>query len=246
MGSVGLRAFVVLLQSRAGDPLILQFKEATESVLAAHLDPSPYAHQGQRVVEGQRLMQAASDIFLGWSTSSLDGRHYYWRQLRDMKGSADIETTSPKSLRYYAGMCGWSLARAHARSGSPAAIAAYLGRRDRYDRAATTFAELYADLNAADYARHDQDIADGTLPRRGIPVRPTSAAAPGLHPQPATWKRRQARPPPYWTGPWLNSSTIVPPGRKTKPTPRSEARLRSAGPECDTSAAASSAESGCC
>jgi uncharacterized protein (DUF2252 family) len=164
VGSVGLRAFIVLLQSRAGDPLILQFKEATQSVLGAHLRPSPYRHQGQRVVEGQRLMQAASDIFLGWSTSSLDGRHYYWRQLRDMKGSADIETMTPRSLRYYAGMCGWSLARAHARSGSPAAIAAYLGRKTRYDRAATTFARRYADLNAADHARHLQAIADGIIP----------------------------------------------------------------------------------
>jgi uncharacterized protein (DUF2252 family) len=164
VGSVGLRAFVVLLQSSAGDPLILQFKEATQSVLAAYLAPSPYAHQGRRVVEGQRMMQAASDIFLGWSTSSLDGRHYYWRQLRDMKGSAVIETMTPKSLRYYAGMCGWSLARAHARSGSPAAIAAYLGRSDRYDRAATTFAGHYADLNAADHARHTRAIADGTVP----------------------------------------------------------------------------------
>jgi uncharacterized protein (DUF2252 family) len=140
VGSVGLRAFVVLLESGGGEPLILQFKEATASVLEAHLPASPYDHHGQRVVEGQRMIQAASDIFLGWSDSSLDGRQYYWRQLRDMKGSADIDAMSPRALRLYAGMCGWSLARAHARSGPAAAIAAYLGRNDTFDRAALDFA----------------------------------------------------------------------------------------------------------
>jgi uncharacterized protein (DUF2252 family) len=164
VGSVGMRALVILLESDAGDPLVLQFKEAGPSVLESHLAPSPYEHHGQRVVEGQRMMQAASDIFLGWSTSALDGRHYYWRQLRDMKGSADLETMTPRGLRVYARMCGWSLARAHARWGQPAAIAAYLGRSDRYDRAAVAFAERYADLNASDYARHAEAIADGSLP----------------------------------------------------------------------------------
>lgn len=164
VGSVGLRAFVVLLESDAGDPLVLQFKEAGRSVLEDHLAPSRYAHGGQRVVEGQRMMQAASDIFLGWSTSTIDGRHYYWRQLRDMKGSADTETMTPRGFGVYAQMCGWSLARAHARSGEPAAIAAYLGGSDRYDQAVTAFAGRYADLNATDHARHAQAIADGTLP----------------------------------------------------------------------------------
>jgi hypothetical protein len=164
VGSVGMRAFIVLLESDAGDPLVLQFKEAGRSVLERHLAASPYAHHGQRVVEGQRMMQAASDIVLGWSTSTLDGRHYYWRQLRDMKGSADLGTMTPAALGVYAQMCGWSLARAHARSGEPAAIAAYLGRSDRYDRAAVEFAGRYADLNATDHARHGQAIAEGSLP----------------------------------------------------------------------------------
>jgi uncharacterized protein (DUF2252 family) len=164
VGSVGLRAFVVLLESDAGDPLVLQFKEAAHSVLEPHVAPGRYDHPGQRVVEGQRMMQAASDIFLGWSTSALDGRHYYWRQLRDMKGSADVEAMSATALAVYARMCGWSLARAHARSGEPAAIAAYLGRSTRYDEAVATFAERYADLNAADHARHAHAVADGELP----------------------------------------------------------------------------------
>ena len=141
VGSVGLLAFVVLLQSAAGALLMLQFKEATSSVLEPHLGPSPYAHHGQRVVEGQRMMQAASDIFLGWSTSSATGRHYYWRQLRDMKGSAEVEDMTSAALRLYAGMCGWSLARAHARSGPAEAIAGYLGKGDSFDRAAVAFAQ---------------------------------------------------------------------------------------------------------
>ncbi len=164
VGSVGMRAFVVLLQSRTGDPLILQFKEAGPSVLEAHLPASPYSHHGERVVQGQRMMQAASDIFLGWSTSAVDGRHYYWRQLRDMKGSAVIEEMSHRALGFYAEMCGWSLARAHARSGPAAAIASYLGKSDRFDEAATSFALRYAELNRADHARHTEAIATGTLP----------------------------------------------------------------------------------
>ncbi len=168
VGSVGMRAFVVLLESGSGDPLVLQFKEAGRSVLEGHLPPSRYPHGGQRVVEGQRMMQAASDIFLGWSASTVDGRHYYWRQLRDMKGSADTSTMTAKGFRVYAQLCGWSLARAHARSGDPAAIAAYLGRSDRYDRAAAAFAGRYADLNAADHARHAAAITDGTLPSAEI------------------------------------------------------------------------------
>lgn len=170
VGSVGLRALVVLLEAPAGEPLVLQFKEATSSVLEAHLAPSPYDHHGQRVVEGQRLMQAASDTFLGWSTSSLDGRHYYWRQLRDMKGSTEVETLSPKGLRYYAEMCGHTLARAHARSGSAPAISAYLGRGDRFDRAATVFAARYSVLNQADFERHATAMIDGVLPGAGVAI----------------------------------------------------------------------------
>jgi uncharacterized protein (DUF2252 family) len=165
VGSVGLRAFIGLLQSRrTGEPLLLQVKEATTSVLEPHLEPSRYEHPGQRVVEGQRMMQAASDMFLGWSTSVIDGRHYYWRQLRDMKGSADIEASDKSGLTAYARMCGWSLARAHARSGEPAVIAGYLGKSDTFDRAIAEFARRYAAQNDADFTAHAQAIADGSIP----------------------------------------------------------------------------------
>jgi hypothetical protein len=124
VGSVGTRAFIVLLQGRdADDPLFLQVKEATASVLEAYLPKSRYRLHGERVVQGQRMMQAASDIYLGW-TKGLDARrHYYWRQLRDMKGSLLVEAMRPFGLTFYAGICGWTLARAHARSGDPVAIA---------------------------------------------------------------------------------------------------------------------------
>lgn len=165
VGSVGLRAFIGLLQSRrTGEPLMLQMKEATSSVLERHLEPSKYDEPGRRVVEGQRMMQAASDIFLGWSTSVIDGRHYYWRQLRDMKSSTEIERLSKKGLTIYARLCGWSLARAHARSGSPVQIAGYLGTSDRFDRAIAEFSRRYAAQNEADFAAHAQAIADGSVP----------------------------------------------------------------------------------
>jgi uncharacterized protein (DUF2252 family) len=165
VGSVGLRAFIGLLQSRrTGEPLLLQMKEATASVLEQHLEPSAYDQPGRRVVEGQRMMQAASDMFLGWSTSVIDGRHYYWRQLRDMKASTEVEQLSKAGLTIYARLCGWSLARAHARSGSPVAIAGYLGGSDRFDRAIAEFARRYAAQNDADFAAHAQAIADGSVP----------------------------------------------------------------------------------
>ena len=164
VGSVGLRAFVALLQSPRGEPLVLQFKEAVASVLETYLPASPYAHHGQRVVEGQEMMQAASDVFLGWSSAGGEGRDYYWRQLRDMKASADLETIGARELCFYAGMCGWTLARAHARSGPAPAIAGYLGRSNRFDQGALAFAERYADLNDDDFARHGQAIVDGRLP----------------------------------------------------------------------------------
>jgi uncharacterized protein (DUF2252 family) len=153
VGSVGTRAFIVLLQGRdQQDPLFLQVKEATRSVLEGHLPKSRYRQHGERVVYGQRMMQAASDIYLGWTKGPLDDtRHYYWRQLRDMKASADIESMTPVGLRIYAAMCGWTLARAHARSGDPVAIAAYLGKRDTFDRSITDFSERYADQNDRDY-----------------------------------------------------------------------------------------------
>jgi uncharacterized protein (DUF2252 family) len=165
VGSVGLRAFIALLQSRrTGEPLLLQMKEATSSVLEAHLGGSEYDQPGRRIVEGQRMMQAASDMFLGWSTSVLDGRHYYWRQLRDMKSSTEVERLSREGLTSYARLCGWSLARAHARSGSPAAIAGYLGTSERFDRAIAEFSRRYATQNDADFAAHAQAIADGSIP----------------------------------------------------------------------------------
>ena len=118
VGSVGTRAFIVLLQGRdPQDPLFLQIKEATASVLEGHLPKSSYKQHGERVVHGQRLMQAASDIFLGWTLGADVKRHFDWRQLRDMKGSAVVEAMSPLGLTFYAQTCGWTLARAHARSG---------------------------------------------------------------------------------------------------------------------------------
>ena len=128
VGSVGTRAFIVLLQGRdEQDPLFLQVKEATRSVLEDHLPKSRYQNPGERVVQGQRMMQAASDIYLGWSKGVQANRYFYWRQLRDMKGSAVVETMTPFGLSFYAGLCGWTLARAHARSGDPVAMAEYLG-----------------------------------------------------------------------------------------------------------------------
>ncbi|MEU9997123.1 DUF2252 domain-containing protein [Streptomyces sp. NPDC050848] len=163
VGSVGTRCFILLLEGRDdGDPLMLQIKEAGRSVLEAYLPPSVYGHQGQRVVRGQRLTQAASDIFLGWMTGP-EKRHFYWRQLRDMKGSAEVETMSPATLRAYAGLCGRALARAHARSGDRIAIAAYLGSSDVFDRAVADFAIRYTDQNADDYAALGAAIASGMV-----------------------------------------------------------------------------------
>ncbi|MER6098011.1 DUF2252 domain-containing protein [Streptomyces sp. NPDC001728] len=163
VGSVGTRCFVILLEGRdEGDPLILQIKEAGPSVLEPYLAPSAYSHQGRRVVSGQRLTQAASDIFLGWMTGP-EQRHFYWRQLRDMKGSAEVETMSPALLREYARLCGRALARAHARSGDRIAIASYLGGSDVFDRAIADFALAYAGQNADDYAALGAAIAAGMV-----------------------------------------------------------------------------------
>ncbi|MFE5944874.1 DUF2252 domain-containing protein [Streptomyces sp. NPDC056480] len=163
VGSVGTRCFVLLLEGRDdGDPLILQIKEAVGSVLEPYLEPSAYAHQGRRVVYGQRLTQAASDIFLGWMTGP-EKRHFYWRQLRDMKGSAEVETMTATMLRDYARLCGRALARAHARSGDRIAIAAYLGGSDVFDRAVADFALAYAGQNADDYAALGGAIAAGVV-----------------------------------------------------------------------------------
>jgi len=164
VGSVGTRVFIVLLQGRdQHDPLFLQVKEATASVLEDYLPRSRYKQHGERVVYGQRLLQAASDIFLGWTKGIQANRHYYWRQLRDMKGSAEVEAMAPVGLRFYAGICGWTLARAHARSGDPVAIAAYLGKRDTFDRSITDFAQRYADQNERDYQAFAAAIHSGRL-----------------------------------------------------------------------------------
>jgi uncharacterized protein (DUF2252 family) len=164
VGSVGTRAFIVLLQGRdQQDPLFLQVKEATRSVLEGHLRKSRYKQHGERVVRGQRMMQAASDIFLGWTRGADDNRYFYWRQLRDMKASAEVESMLPGTLAFYARTCGWTLARAHARSGDPIAIAAYLGEDDQFDRSMVDFAKRYADQNELDYQAFADAIRSGRL-----------------------------------------------------------------------------------
>ncbi|MEU0412640.1 DUF2252 domain-containing protein [Streptomyces griseorubiginosus] len=163
VGSVGTRCFVVLLTGRdADDPLFLQIKEARPSVLEEHLPHGPYVHPGRRVVVGQRLLQAASDIFLGWM-SGPQGRAFYWRQLRDMKGSADVVGMPPSDLTAYAVLCGTTLARAHARSGDRVAIAAYLGGADTFDHAVADFALTYATQTTKDHATLTTAIAAGVL-----------------------------------------------------------------------------------
>jgi uncharacterized protein (DUF2252 family) len=164
VGSVGTRAFIVLLQGRdQQDPLFLQVKEATTSVLEDHLPKSRYKQPGERVVQGQRRMQAASDIFLGWAKGSEADRHMYWRQLRDMKGSAIVEVMAPATLAFYARACGETLARAHARSGDPIALAIYLGSKDRFDQSITDFAERYAEQNEQDYRAFCDAVTSGRL-----------------------------------------------------------------------------------
>ncbi len=163
VGSVGTRCFVVVLQGRdEQDPLILQAKEASASVMAPYLQPSLHDNHAQRVVVGQQLMQATSDIFLGW-TRGPAGRDFYFRQLWDMKGSVDTTTLQPVGLSYYATLCGRTLARAHARTGDAVAISAYLGSSDTFDGAIADFAEAYADVNARDHAAYLAAIEAGTV-----------------------------------------------------------------------------------
>ena len=156
VGSVGTRAWIVLMLGRDDDdPLFLQCKEAQASVLEPFAGAAEQEHHGQRVVEGQRLMQSASDIFLGWvRTTGIDGveRDFYVRQLWDWKSSADLEAMEPDGMADYARLCAWTLARAHARSGDAIAIAAYLGSSDVFDRAIADYAEAYADQNERDHA----------------------------------------------------------------------------------------------
>jgi uncharacterized protein (DUF2252 family) len=167
VGSVGTRVWIVLmLGSDDGDPLFLQLKEAEPSVLEPYLGKSKSAQHGQRVVEGQRLMQAASDIMLGWfRTTDVDGakRDFYIRQLWDGKASALVEAMEPSAMTAYAEICGWTLAHAHARSGDAVAIAGYLGSGDKFDRALASFAEAYADQNERDYAAFGDAVASGRI-----------------------------------------------------------------------------------
>jgi len=167
VGSVGTRAWIVLLLGRdSGDPLFLQAKEAGPSVLEPYLGASAYPDHGRRVVEGQRLMQAASDIFLGWvEVKGLDGeeRCFYVRQLWDGKGSADLERMSASDLAAYGALCGEALARAHARSGDRIGIASYLGKGGAFDQALVRFAEAYADQNEKDYGRLTEAAAGGEI-----------------------------------------------------------------------------------
>jgi uncharacterized protein (DUF2252 family) len=163
VGSVGTRCFVIVLEGRdENDPLILQAKEATASVLEPYVAGSGHANHAQRVVVGQQIMQATSDIFLGW-TRGPGGRDFYLRQLWDMKGSVDTTILQPTGLGFYGGLCGWSLARAHARTGDAAAIAAYLGASDRFDGAIADFAETYADVNERDHAAYVAAIEAGRV-----------------------------------------------------------------------------------
>jgi uncharacterized protein (DUF2252 family) len=167
VGSVGERAWILFLLGRdENDPLFLQFKEAQPSVLEPFLGKSEFGQQGQRVVEGQRMMQASSDILLGWERAlAEDGmeRDYYIRQLWDAKSSAHVDLMPPHLLEVYGEVCGWTLAKAHARSGDAIAISSYLGTGDVFDRAMASFAQSYADQNERDY-KHAQDaVAAGRI-----------------------------------------------------------------------------------
>ena len=168
VGSVGTRCWIALMLGRDGsDPLFLQIKEAEESVLSRFLGASQFTNMGQRVVAGQRLMQASSDIFLGWHriAAGLDGkqRDFYVRQLRDWKFSLDIDAMVPGGMRIYGNLCGWTLARAHARSGDAIAIAAYLGGSDAFDQAITQFADAYADQNERDHNAVLEAVKSGRI-----------------------------------------------------------------------------------
>ena len=181
VGSVGMRAWVVLMLGRdRHDPLILQCKEAVASVLEPYAGRSLYADHGRRVVEGQRLMQAASDIFLGWDPAPSGGtgsgggfegdRDYYVRQLADGKGGVDVNVLLANGLAIYGRLCGWTLARAHARSGDRLAISGYLGRAESFEQAIAGFAELYADQNERDHLTLVEAVRGGRVPAAAAPA----------------------------------------------------------------------------
>jgi uncharacterized protein (DUF2252 family) len=162
VGSVGTRCYVMLYLAESDDPLLLQVKEARSSVLEAYAGKSKFGHHGQRIVIGQRLMQSASDMFLGWMTGS-DGTHYYVRQLRDMKYSAQLDNLDPQKLSRFAEVCGWALARAHAKGGDAAMISGYLGKSDAFVKALTKFSIAYADQTERDYDILNKSVKSGRV-----------------------------------------------------------------------------------
>jgi uncharacterized protein (DUF2252 family) len=162
VGSVGTRCAVALLMAGPRDPLFLQFKEARESVLEPYAGRSRYKNQGERVVTGQRMLQSASDVFLGW-THDDDGRDYYFRQLRDMRMKLDLGKMSRQDWSEYVQICGWALARAHARTGDPSSIAGYLGKGQAFDEAVAKFAGMYADQTERDHALFVKAIRAGRI-----------------------------------------------------------------------------------
>ena len=164
VGSVGTRCFVILFMAGDDDALLLQVKEARRSVLEDFAGDSEFSHHGQRIVIGQRLMQSASDMFLGWTTYPTDGRNYYIRQLRDMKYSPPLDKSDANALARYAAICGWVLARAHAKGGDAAMITGYLGKSDVFDKALARFAQTYADQTVRDHARLAEAVESGRLP----------------------------------------------------------------------------------
>jgi uncharacterized protein (DUF2252 family) len=169
VGSVGTRCYLSLFLADEDDPLFLQVKEARRSVLESPRGKSRYAHQGLRVVEGQRVMQAASDIFLGWARTK--EHDYYLRQFRDMKVSAEVETFRPGTLVGYATLCGWTLARAHAKAGGAAKIAGYLGSNDQFDDALAKYSEAYANQAERDFETFQKAVRSGRLstePAKGV------------------------------------------------------------------------------
>ena len=163
VGSVGTRCYIALLDDDIGEPLVLQAKEATTSALARYAGLPADPHPGRRVVVGQRLLQTANDVFLGWADDPVDGRHYYWRQLRDMKGALAANTLDVPGLRAYASLCGETLARAHARAGDVGFVSGYLGTTDRFDEAIGDFALAYADRNEADFEQLRLAVRDGRI-----------------------------------------------------------------------------------
>jgi uncharacterized protein (DUF2252 family) len=169
VGSVGTRCAVALLMAGKHDPLFLQFKEARESVLAPYAGKSRYENQGERVVTGQRMLQAASDVFLGWTRDD-NGRDYYFRQLRDMRMKINLNKMPRQDWLEYIELCGWALARAHARAGDPARIAGYLGKSDAFDQSVERFAVAYADQSERDHAALVKAIRAGKLPARSAPA----------------------------------------------------------------------------